>query len=270
MKLVMTLLVRDEADIVAANLDYHLARGVDLVIATDNRSVDATPEILRGYERRGVLRLLHEPSDYYAQAAWVTRMARLAAAEGADWVIHSDADEFWWPLDGSDLKSVLDEVPTDVAVVSAQRWNFPPRPEDGRPFHERMVVRDLDSRNPRGRPLRAKVAHRAHPAAEVGMGNHRAVVPGNGTQPTVGGVEILHFPMRTYAQFENKIVNGGRALNRATNAARSGGGTWRELYALWERGELRDHYEEAMLPSGPPPDGFVEDTRLRDFVAGLG
>ena len=35
-------------------------------------------------------------------------MGRLAATElGADWVIHSDADEFWWPR-GESLKDVLD------------------------------------------------------------------------------------------------------------------------------------------------------------------
>lgn len=56
-KLVMTLLARDEADIVAANLDYHLAQGVDFVIATNHSSRDATAELLRGYERRGVLLL---------------------------------------------------------------------------------------------------------------------------------------------------------------------------------------------------------------------
>jgi hypothetical protein len=36
MKLVMTLLVRDEEDIVADALDFHLAQGVDQVIVTDN------------------------------------------------------------------------------------------------------------------------------------------------------------------------------------------------------------------------------------------
>ena len=55
MKLVMTLLVRNEADIVDAQIAFHLHAGVDFVIATDNRSEDGTTEILERYERAGVL-----------------------------------------------------------------------------------------------------------------------------------------------------------------------------------------------------------------------
>ena len=106
MKLVMTLLARNEADVVDAQIAFHLHAGVDFVIATDNASSDGTSEVLERYERAGRLRLLREPGDDMRQAEWVTRMARLAATEhGADWVIHSDADEFWWPRGGS-LKDV--------------------------------------------------------------------------------------------------------------------------------------------------------------------
>ena len=53
MKLVMTLLVRDEADIVDAQIAFHLDAGIDYVVATDNRSQDGTTEILERYEQEG-------------------------------------------------------------------------------------------------------------------------------------------------------------------------------------------------------------------------
>ncbi len=264
----MTLLVRDEEDIVRENLDFHLAQGVDRVIVTDNGSEDRTPEILREYEARGLVSVLLEPADDYSQGRWVTRMARMAADEGADWVINSDADEFWWPRAGT-LRSTFERLGSGVGIVVAHRTNFVPCAEDGRVFWERMTLRERESLNPLGKPLPPKVAHRAHPGITVVQGNHRVEGVDLGSRVDDGSIEILHFPMRTYAQFENKIVKGGRAYARNRELPDRTGRTWRRLFGLWERGGLRDHYLDQVVAERDRDD-LVEDARLRDHLRELG
>ena len=268
MKLVMTLLVRDEEDIVADNLDFHLAQGVDEVIVTDNVSVDGTLEILRAYEARGLVRIIVEPTDDYSQGRWVTRMARIAATEHkADWVINNDADEFWWPREGT-LRTLFEGLGGDVGAVVGHRTNFVPRPEDDRPYWERMTLRERESLNPVGKPLPPKLAHRAHPEIVVVQGNHRIKGPDVGSEVDDGSIEILHFPMRSYAQFENKIIKGGRAYARNKELPEKTGRTWRRLYETWEQGGLPAHYEASVVAEAARQD-LLEDTRLRDYLEAL-
>src|SRR5580765_6385345 len=175
MKLVMTLLARDEADVIESWLTFHLNAGADFVVATDNRSVDGTTDVLERYEREGHVHLIREPGEDLRQNEWVTRMARLAATEfGADWVINSDADEFWWPRGGS-LKEVLAAVPDHFGIVQGFWRSFVPRPDDGSLFAERMTAR-LSQNAPINDPTSfyrpsIKVAHRADPHVIVGRGN---------------------------------------------------------------------------------------------------
>jgi hypothetical protein len=275
MKLVMTLLVRDEEDIVAAHIDYHLARGVDFIIAMDNLSEDRTPDILRGYERRGCLRYVHQPEDTYMQHRWVTGMARAAAAElGADWIINSDADEFWWPDDG-DLKRVLAGVDPSAPAVVVDRTNFvPTRGTAPGCFAEAMTVRESRSLNALGAPLPGKVCHRAIPDIDVWQGNHRVLRHGQVLPAVRAPMTILHFPVRSYAQFANKIAKGGAAYGRNAELSPEVGNTWRQLYEVWRRGELERHYDALLLDDAAVEAGLrdgrlVRDDRLRTYLARL-
>ena len=140
MRLVQTLVVRDEADIVDGQIAYHLNAGVDFVIATDHDSRDGTTEILESYVRDGHLRRIAVSGEMH-DGPWRTHMARLAATDhGADWVINTDADEFWMPRDGT-LKFVLGAVPESHGVVFALSRHFAPRTDDETLFAERMTVR---------------------------------------------------------------------------------------------------------------------------------
>lgn len=147
MKLVLTLLARDEVDIVDAHIAYHLNAGVDFVLATDHDSRDGTTEILESYARDGYVRLFREQGEL-RESEQRTRMARLAATEhDADWIIDSSAGEFWWPRAES-LKDALVAIPQRYTVAQALVRRFLHRSDDGRPLAERMTVR-LTLRPPR-------------------------------------------------------------------------------------------------------------------------
>ncbi len=271
MKLAMTLLVRDEADIVDTQIAFHLRAGVDVVIATDHRSVDGTTEILERYEREGVLHLIRERDEGLRQSEYVTRMARLAATElGADWVIHSDADEFWWPR-GRSLKEALAAIPSQYGTVRGVWRSFPPRPDDGRFFAERMTVR-LAAQAPIHDPTspfrpNAKIVHRADPAVTVAGGNHdvhsRVLAPLRGWYP----FEVLHFPIRSLEQAERKYVTTFTAWDTRREPAPFVARAYEEYRA----GRLEEYYDALAVDDGTLARGLedgtlVVDTRLRDAL----
>jgi hypothetical protein len=131
-----------------------------------------------------------------------------------------------------------------------------------------MTVRERESLNPVGKPLPPKLAHRAHPEITVVQGNHRVQGPDLGERLDDGSIEILHFPMRSYSQFENKIVKGGQAYARNRELPERMGRTWRRLYEVWQQGGLRAHYDESVV-SDPGRDDLVADTRLKDYLGEL-
>jgi hypothetical protein len=204
-KIVMTLMARDEADIVDEHIRYHLEAGIDFVIATDHRSVDGTSEILRTHERQGHLHLLRERSEAYEQGEWVTRMARLAAEEfGADWVVNSDADEFWLPRGGT-FREVLASIPSRFDAIRGIWRHFALRPETPGPFFERMIVRRLptvDVTSPYC--ANAKVIHRADRQIVVGPGNHDVFAERLVLLREWVPFEMLHFPIRSREHLERK------------------------------------------------------------------
>jgi glycosyltransferase involved in cell wall biosynthesis len=110
MQLLMTLLVRDEADIIEDNIKFHLAQGVDHIIVTDNNSKDGTKEILEKYEKDGILTLLHEASTDYKQSEWVNRMISISKIKfNPKWIINNDADEFWYSPSNNLKNHLIDE-----------------------------------------------------------------------------------------------------------------------------------------------------------------
>jgi hypothetical protein len=263
MRIAMTLLVRDEADIVDAWLRYHLARGIDVVIATDHRSIDGTAEILREHARDGRVVVLREEAEMVRQGEWMTRMSRLAAVEqGADWVIPSDADEFWWPRAGT-FEDVLGAVPRHFGVVRGLMRNFVLVPGAEAVF-ERLTIRtrptaDLTSQY----HAQVKVAHRGTADATVGVGNHDVDGTGMRLIREWFPFEVLHFPLRGVEQLEDKFrrrPTTGQHTERAVELLEQG-----RLDTLLRETVVDDGAIEAGLRGG----SLVRDVRLRDALRTL-
>jgi hypothetical protein len=263
MRLAMTLLVRNEADIVAANIAFHLARGVDFVVVTDNGSTDGTRDILGELAGRHPIRIIDEAGDDYAQHRWVSRMASLARDEhGADWVLNNDADEFWLPA-GGDLKADLDRATANMIMCARRNMMYPhDRPVDPPAWRDGIVYRVVHPvampvlADPLNDPLPvpfsfldlpAKALCRAAGLELVHQGNHDATykVPSKAASSTIA---IYHYPIRSFEQFRRKIEIGGAAYARNTRLSPDVGWHWRRWHGMLDAGRAEEAYQET-LPS---------------------
>ena len=126
MKLVMTMLVHDDADLLDAQIAFHLNVGVDFVVAADRGSTDGSGDVLESYVRAGYVR--QAPAGDTDDSATRAALARLALDElDADWLIDSEPAEFWLPRAES-IKDVLVAIPPRYGVVQGLVRTFLPRP----------------------------------------------------------------------------------------------------------------------------------------------
>lgn len=275
-KIVMTLMVRDEADVIAAMLEHHFAEGVDVVIVTDNGSVDGTREILAEYAASGRV----EVHDYLAhdknQAAVVSSMAsRAATHHGATWVINADADEFFVARDPQKtLRDALEGIPTGIGSFEVPVVNMtgPPAREGG--ALGRLIWRDHREES----SLMTTVALHSHPTSDVihvgradiavVQGNHGVNIQSLGSPPPGSEVEVLHFPWRTYSQYATKIENTGKSYDANPRLNPSPRHHGMRDYRFLNAGVLEQMYLIRHPDDEPGPE-FVRDSRIADRLTRL-
>ena len=261
-KLVMTLLVRDEEDIVRQNIEFHLKQGVDFIIATDNGSVDATLDILRSYERESVLYLIEEPTQDHSQSKWVNRMGEIAYVKyGADFIFHCDADEFWEASSGNLKNEMIVRKNLDVMKVNV--INMLLKDLNGAETFPRdtvyAVTKPLKKENLKEKSKVESLYLLRYPPSvmlrtskgllNVTEGNHSITAKKGVRIAESLDITIYHFPVRNKEHFFRKVINGGSALENNKALGENVNWHWRRWYEAYKKGELEAEYIKLVLPS---------------------
>jgi glycosyltransferase involved in cell wall biosynthesis len=223
-------MVKDEADIIASTVG-HMAGQVDMVIVADNGSTDGTRDILDGLD----VIVIDDPEIGYYQSRKITALAHRAMAQGADWIVPFDADEWWTTSTGGRITDFLAVVDPMWQVVSAPTFDHVPTGEDpDDPDPTRRIVWRRATPNPL-----PKVACRTAADLTIAQGNHSAHY--EAPAPTLpDGLIVHHFPYRSAEQFARKATNGAAAY-AATDLPEDMGRHWRDYGRI-----ASEHGDEAL------------------------
>jgi len=264
MALVLTMMARDEIDIIESNIRYHLGAGVSHVIVTDNGSIDGTRDLLADLALSLPLTLLDEAPAEWAQGKWVTTMARMAFEQfDAQWVINTDADEFFVPVAPS-LIEALHDVPSGIDVLRVSRNDFVSieRPGLEPPPLEMVYRKRVSLHGLSGQPIASKAIHRGCADVVVTQGCHDARSDSFRAATAVSTISTSHYPIRSLEQFTSSVRNAGSGYAIMTDLAPSTGSHKRHWYQLLQQGALDVEYFEHQHYLPAEVDGLLQSGEL--------
>jgi len=257
----MTILVRDEADIIEANIRTHASLGVDAFVIMDNGSIDGTREILSKLVKEFEIIVIDEKGDYN-QAKWMKQLATIAKKRlKADWVINNDADEFWLPKNDLNLK---ENLAFKGSVLTVERYNMILEREkyffdtsylvENPIFYSKEKQLTSEKLSIILTKIGPKTIINPYGLIYLRGGNHKALHIRNMRDYLRSGydkikrfkdIEVFHYPIRSYTQFEQNIKNRKRLLESSKKV--SMGPHYRRWVQLYNEGKLLDEFKNSIV-----------------------
>lgn len=279
-KLFMTILAKDEVDIIEYQLKYHKAMGIDGFIVTDNNSSDGTKEIFEKYKKKGWIKeIIYEESTQYEQMKWVDRMINLARDKyGADWVINSDADEFWC-CSSDNLKDELSNSHSNI--IYANIYNVYPENEDRFYENDNLIINNINIGDDIKQTLSPysmyseqipKVIHRTKGYISIQPGNHSVKMKMSNSVRS-NNIHIYHYSLRGLKHFKRKMINGGASVNSTKTLPQNAGQHWRYFYDIFinQGRDYLDEYENVIgykyFKELKNSSVFVKGNKVKDFFS---
>lgn len=260
-------MVKNEQDIIEAFVRHNI-RLLDYMVIVENGSVDATGQILLQLaEEFDNLILAEEDGFAYNQSERMTRwLSEYQVRFGADYVFALDADEFLDVHGDVPFHSVLQEIPEGgYGLIPWCTYVLTPEAD-----HAGIAdpLRAMNFRRSQELPPRFKSVIRLDGKSaedlEITQGNH-AVRSKSGRDiagKRLDGLQLLHYPLRTFDQAKAKSVVGWMAyvaIDPRVSETKKGD-QWRVNFDAFVSGKAIDHRalcEMSML--------YTQDPRIIDW-----
>lgn len=140
--------IRDEAEFLAANLAYHHALGVQRAYLFMDRCTDGSQAIAASFPWVETIERDRDPADRYMSAHQVKCLnegLERARADGMDWLLHVDADEFACGDDRSEYVRLARRLlPLPRAAPPEAVGRLPAMLARTRPETEMVILRPKD------------------------------------------------------------------------------------------------------------------------------
>jgi len=261
--LALTISTINDADVLDLFVRYHFDQGVDAIVAIDMGSDDGTLDILRQYEKSSNLFLIDVDREQNRERSdRRNRMLRYCEDTlGVQWTMSADPDEFWYCPNGNlrDIVEGIGKRGADMmlcrrynlinahpgqALLTEPKFNYAPfRYSVRKPY-----IPSLQEKEALEIPLPwvlceigPKVILRAGSARTIQVGAHGASGDTELSRAKPKHISVLHFPLRSYKQFEGKVVKAAEFV-AANRLAGNDAWHWRRWIRMLENGQLEQEY----------------------------
>lgn len=253
-KLIMTLVVKNEEDIIERNIRFHCAMGCDGFIVSSHNCTDRTDEILEKLKKEGlVLEIIKRTSPNHQLNVWVAEMVDIATKKyKAKWMINADADEFYYSK-SLNLKESIRKCSAEKANVlwvdslflfPDDRANFLECPYFvTNPFTkyraEQLKLKPEEFDLFIGSQGCTKVIHKTSGNPKPQKGNHSIII-NNPVIIEAADIKLFHYHVKNYAMYEAKVL---RWKDSVKYKPKGEGEHLKEMVRLYDSGKLREDYD---------------------------